>query len=117
MGTGRGAIAGNVETEKLDKNGVHRQISRIAKSLRAANQPTRDILPEYSVFGKSSSWKREHLRSQPERQSLHLQYLPGHFYNQKEGDLLSSLSRSKNGAVCDYLAGLWVSASSSCQGF
>jgi hypothetical protein len=50
---------GGVE-EKLVKNGVHWQTLGTSTSLRAANEPTRDILPEYGLSRKRPHWKREH---------------------------------------------------------
>jgi hypothetical protein len=50
---------GGVE-EKLAKDGVHWQTLGTSKSLRAANEPTRHILPEYGLSRKRPNWKREH---------------------------------------------------------
>ena len=73
----------------LTKKGVHWQTQRTTTSLGVTNEPTRDILPEYVLSGKRSNWKREHPRSQPERQALYLRCLPGHIYNQQGYDFLS----------------------------
>ena len=78
--------------EKLAKNGVHWQTLGTSTSTRATNEPTRAILPEYGVSCKRSNRKREHSRSQPERQALYLRCMPEHFYDQQRYDFLSFTS-------------------------
>ncbi|HSG41906.1 MAG TPA: hypothetical protein VLA72_02015, partial [Anaerolineales bacterium] len=66
--------------EKLVKNGVHWQTLRTSTSERAANEPTRDILPEYGLSRKGAKRKREPPCSQPERETLDLRCLSENLY-------------------------------------